>query len=69
MGVIGSAAGWSIDPKAHITVYRPRCGVHGCREPAMVWQRCRCRETFARCHDHEPQKAVQALRAEHRCKP
>jgi hypothetical protein len=68
MGGVGATVGWSLDPKAHITVHKPRCGAHGCRELAMVWQRCRCRTSFARCHAHEPEK-VQALRAEHRCKP
>lgn len=57
----------SSNPRAHIVTYKPTCGVPGCREPAMVRQRCRCGAIFARCHEHEPSDPVAALRAAHRC--
>lgn len=58
---------FSSDPRQHIAVYRPRCGIPDCREPGMVWGRCRCRAVFARCHKHEPENPMAAARAAHLC--
>lgn len=62
---VARTQGWSSNPRDHIAIYRPNCAIAGCREPAMVWSRCSCREVFAGCHNHPDQAAV--LRAAHRC--
>ncbi len=58
---------FSGNPRDHIAIYRPRCTLTGCREPGMVWSRCRCGQAFARCYLHNCDHPVEAARAAHRC--
>jgi hypothetical protein len=49
----------------HITAIRPPCSE--CKAPACTWQRCKCKQFFARCENHQP-SAVAEMRRAHRCK-
>lgn len=64
---VPSGATWSTNPNHHAAIYRPRCSVAGCREPAMIWQRHGCRQFIARCHAHDPTDSFAAARAAHTC--
>ncbi len=58
---------FSSNPRDHIVLYRPRCTVTNCRQPGMLWSRCRCGQAFSRCHEHEPEHPMAAARAAHVC--
>lgn len=53
------------DKGDHITSRRPPCSE--CQAPACTWQRCKCKQFFSRCENHQP-SAVAEMRRAHRCK-
>lgn len=57
---------WSTDARGHLAIYRPPCGVAGCRLPSMTWCRCRaCRKVLGRCRDHVLDQPLVDVRAAH----